>query len=131
MEVQRFSDGGYMVLRVQLKFGASFELDEAARHVLRSIAPEGPRGGDVLALWPDTCTIQRRPKEPFPSFEALRRYLEARLAWKIYQISSLHCLIPTLPIFTDFYRFLPIFRTFLGDFNLQKLPSRGLQTLWE
>ena len=27
--------------------------------------------------------------------------------------------------------FLPIFRTFLGDFNTQKLPSRGLQTLWE
>ncbi len=28
-------------------------------------------------------------------------------------------------------RFLPIVRTFLGDFNPQKLPSRGLQTLWE
>ena len=25
----------------------------------------------------------------------------------------------------------PIFRTFLGGFNLQKLPSRRLQTLWE
>ena len=25
----------------------------------------------------------------------------------------------------------PMFRTFLGDFNLQKLPSRSLQTLWE
>ncbi len=24
-----------------------------------------------------------------------------------------------------------MFRTFLGDFNLQKLPSRSLQTLWE
>ena len=36
-----------------------------------------------------------------------------------------------LPIFTDVYRFLQIFRTFLGDFNPQKLPSRGLQTLWE
>ncbi len=24
-----------------------------------------------------------------------------------------------------------IFLTFLGDFNPQKLPSRGLQTLWE
>ncbi len=33
--------------------------------------------------------------------------------------------------FPDFYRFLPIFLTFLGDFNLQKLPSRRLQTLWE
>ncbi len=32
---------------------------------------------------------------------------------------------------SDFYRFLPIFRTFLGDFNPQKLPSRRLQTLWE
>ncbi len=30
-------------------------------------------------------------------------------------------------IFPDF----PIFLTFLGDFNLQKLPSRRLQTLWE
>ncbi len=30
-----------------------------------------------------------------------------------------------LPIFTD------LFRTFLGDFNPQKLPSRRLQTLWE
>ncbi len=30
-----------------------------------------------------------------------------------------------------FPRFLPIFQTFLGDFNLQKLPSRRLQTLWE
>ncbi len=36
-----------------------------------------------------------------------------------------------LPNFTDFYRFVPIFRTFLGDFNPQKLPSRRLQTLWE
>ncbi len=36
-----------------------------------------------------------------------------------------------LPISTDFYRFLPIFRTFLGDFNPQKLPSGRLQTLWE
>ncbi len=36
-----------------------------------------------------------------------------------------------LPIFTDFYRILPIFLTFLGDFNPQKLPSRGLRTLWE
>ncbi len=26
---------------------------------------------------------------------------------------------------------VPIFRTFLGDFNPQKLPSRRLQTLWE
>ncbi len=25
----------------------------------------------------------------------------------------------------------PIFRTFLGDFNPQKLPSRRLQALWE
>ncbi len=40
--------------------------------------------------------------------------------------------LPTvLPIFTEFYRFLPIFQTFLGDFNPQKLQSRGLQTLWE
>ena len=30
-----------------------------------------------------------------------------------------------------FCRFSPIFRTFSGDFNLQKLPSRRLQTLWE
>ncbi len=30
-----------------------------------------------------------------------------------------------------FYRFLPIFRTFLGDFNPQKLPSRRLRTLWD
>ena len=29
-------------------------------------------------------------------------------------------------IFTDLYRFLPIFRTFLGDFNPQKLPSRRI-----
>ncbi len=36
-----------------------------------------------------------------------------------------------LPIFTDVYRFLPICRTFLGDFNPQQLPSRGLRTLWE
>ena len=31
-------------------------------------------------------------------------------------------------------RFSPIFqmfRTFLGDFNLQKLPSRRLEVLWE
>ena len=35
-----------------------------------------------------------------------------------------------LPFFTDFYWSLPIFRSFLGDFNLQKLPSRGLWTLW-
>ena len=34
----------------------------------------------------------------------------------------------TRVIFTDFYHF---FRTFLGDFNPQKLPSRRLQTLWE
>ena len=34
-------------------------------------------------------------------------------------------------IFIEFYRFLPMFRTFLGDFNLQKLPSGRLQTLWE
>ena len=34
-------------------------------------------------------------------------------------------------MFTDFYRFLPIFLTFLGGFNPQKLPSRRLQTLWE
>ena len=33
------------------------------------------------------------------------------------------------PIFLKL--FLPIFPTFLGDFNLQKLPSRGLWTLWE
>ncbi len=26
---------------------------------------------------------------------------------------------------------VPNFTTFLGDFDLQKLPSRGLQTLWE
>ena len=40
---------------------------------------------------------------------------------------------PALPrtIFTDFYRILTICLTFLGDFNPQKLPSRGLQTLWE
>ena len=31
----------------------------------------------------------------------------------------------------DFYMFLPMFRTFSGDFNPQKLPSRRLQTLWE
>ena len=31
----------------------------------------------------------------------------------------------------DFSRILPICRTFLGDFNPQKLPSRGLRTLWE
>ena len=30
-----------------------------------------------------------------------------------------------------FYRRLPIFRTFLGDSNPQKLPSRRLRTLWE
>ncbi len=30
-----------------------------------------------------------------------------------------------------FFRFLPMFLTFLGDFNHQKLPSRRLQTLWE
>ena len=35
-------------------------------------------------------------------------------------------------IFIDFYRFEPFFfQTFLGDVNPQKLPSRGLQTLWE
>ena len=34
----------------------------------------------------------------------------------------------TRPIFPDFYRFV---RSFLGDFNPQKLPSGGLQTLWE
>ena len=28
-------------------------------------------------------------------------------------------------------KILHIFRTFLGDFSPQKLPSRGLQTLWE
>ncbi len=33
-----------------------------------------------------------------------------------------------LPMFTYV---LPNFLTFLGDFNLQKLPSRGLQTPWE
>ena len=27
--------------------------------------------------------------------------------------------------------FLPIFRTFLGDFNHQQLPLTRLQTLWE
>ena len=32
------------------------------------------------------------------------------------------------PIFPRIFR---IFRTFLGDFNPQKLPSRRLQTLWE
>ncbi len=26
---------------------------------------------------------------------------------------------------------LPVFLTFLGDFNPHKLPSRGLRTLWE
>ena len=30
-----------------------------------------------------------------------------------------------------YYRFLPIFQTFLGDFDPQQLPSRRLQTLWE
>ncbi len=30
-----------------------------------------------------------------------------------------------------FPRFFRNFRTFLGDFNPQQLPSRGLQTLWE
>ena len=30
-----------------------------------------------------------------------------------------------------FYRCLPNFQTFLGDFNPQTLPSRRLQTLWE
>ena len=34
-------------------------------------------------------------------------------------------------IFTDFYRFLPIFQTFLGDFTPGELDSRSLQTLWE
>mgnify|MGYP007063415711 CR=1 FL=1 len=32
----------------------------------------------------------------------------------------------TRPIFTDFYRVLPIFQTFLGDFNHQKLPLTRL-----
>ena len=31
----------------------------------------------------------------------------------------------------DFYRLLPIFRTFLGDFTPGELDSRSLQTLWE
>ncbi len=35
------------------------------------------------------------------------------------------------PIFTEFYRFLPIFRAFLGDFTPGELDSRSLQTLWE
>ncbi len=34
-------------------------------------------------------------------------------------------------MFTDFYRFLPIFPTFLGDFNPGEVDSRSLQTLWE
>ena len=34
----------------------------------------------------------------------------------------------SIVFFTDVYR---LFRTFLGDFNPQKLPSGGLQTLWE
>ena len=45
--------------------------------------------------------------------------------------SSQNGLDRTRKMFTDVYRFLPICRTFLGDFNLQKLPSRRLQTLWE
>ena len=40
--------------------------------------------------------------------------------------------LPTvLPIFTEFYRFLPIFQTFLGDFSPGELDSRSLRTLWE
>ena len=34
-------------------------------------------------------------------------------------------------MFTDFYRILPIFRTFLGDFSHQQLPLRRLWGLWE
>ena len=37
----------------------------------------------------------------------------------------------TRPISADVYRFLPIFRTFLGDFNPRKLPSGSLRTLFE
>ena len=33
--------------------------------------------------------------------------------------------------FTDVYRSLPIFRTFLGDFTPDRLDSRSLQSLWE
>ena len=33
--------------------------------------------------------------------------------------------------FPDVYRFLPIFRTFLGDFAPDRLDSRSLQTLLE
>ena len=47
------------------------------------------------------------------------------------QIVAAGLVLRFLPIFTDFYRFLPIFRTFLGDFSPQKLPSRRFQTLWE
>ena len=35
------------------------------------------------------------------------------------------------PVLGRFLPILPIFRTFLGDFNPQKLPSRRLQTPWE
>ena len=39
-------------------------------------------------------------------------------------------MLPTKGITVSF-PISPIFQTFLGDFTLQKLPSRGLQTLWE
>ena len=40
-------------------------------------------------------------------------------------------MLPTKGITRICFPISPIFRTFLGDFSPQQLPSRRLQTLWE
>ena len=61
-----------------------------------------------------------------------RRLLELLTPW-VLPIFTFHRLpADSLSLSsTDFYRFLPIFRTFLGDFNHQKLPFGRLYGLWE
>ena len=96
-------------------------------------AEREPQGGsgDRLATFPgifSTCTAgeicQLRSVPRRCSARASSVRLRAR-TWAT-------CPPPTCRlILTQFYRFLPIVRTFLGDFNPQKLPSRRLQTPWE
>ncbi len=62
----------------------------------------------------------RTPRDPPQSSREKRRFLD-----KCYYSLGKNVNFP------DFYSFLPIFRTFLGDFTPDGLDCRSLQTVWE